>query len=302
MITWLVGENSFEVREALQLIEADFLGTSEHVDGTSLGLADLPDLLMGLSLFATERLVVIRDISQNKSLWEKLPEWLPRVSDAIHIVFIDAKPDKRTTSYKALKAAASVQEHLAWTERDTAKAERWVSERAAKLTLATDGQFARKLVAHVGVEQWQLAKALDTLSLLDAITPEAIEQLIPRNRQENIFQLFETALDGRPRQVADALNGLRLQEDPYGLFALISSQAISLAALTYASAADNPVKDFGMYPSIASKLARRGERIGGAKVARIVELFAQADADLKRSKADPWVLIEQALLKTAQTV
>ena len=47
MITWLVGENSFEVREALQLIEADFLGTSEHIDGTSLGLADLPVLLMG---------------------------------------------------------------------------------------------------------------------------------------------------------------------------------------------------------------------------------------------------------------
>jgi len=59
MITWLIGENSFEVREALKSIESKFDGSPERIDGTELTLAQLPDLLMGMSLFATERLVVI---------------------------------------------------------------------------------------------------------------------------------------------------------------------------------------------------------------------------------------------------
>ncbi len=302
MITWLVGENSFEVREALSALETAFSGAPEHYDASELSLNSLPDLLMGVSLFATERLVVIRDISQNKSLWEKLPDWLPRVSDLVHVVCIDAKPDKRTTSYKALKSAANLQEFPAWTDRDTSKAERWLAERATSQKVSLEPAMARLLVNRAGVDQWQLAQALEKLSLLGPITAETIEQTVPLNRQENVFQLFETALQGNTAKVLDMLDTLRLQEDPYGLFALLSSQALTLAAVTYASPQDNAVKDFVLYPSIASKLERQGKRIGSGKVAHIVDMFSQADADLKRSKADPWILLEQTLLKTAQIV
>jgi len=300
MITWLVGENTFEVREALKAIEAQFNGVSERIDGSELSLNQLPDLLMGVSLFATERLVVITGISQNTSLWEKLPDWLPRVNDTMHLVFIDTKPDKRTTSYKALKAAANVQEFPAWTERDTQKAEQWVSARAKTLGVALDAKHSRHLVERVGVDQWQLAHAVDTLSLLDAVSVEAINDVIPPNLHENIFQLFETALEGKSQELARQIDTLSLQEDPYALFALLSSQALTLAAVTYAEADANPSKDFAIHPFVASKLVRHGKRLGKQKVAQILEGFAKTDADMKRSKAEPWLLIEQLLLQTAQ--
>ena len=300
MITWLVGENSFEVRESLKGIEATFAGTAEKYDASELSLPQLPDLLMGMSLFATERLVIIRDITTNSHLWEKLPDWLPRVNDEIHLVFIDAKPDKRTTSYKALKAAANLIEHPAWTDRDTQKAEQWLQDRAEKQNIAIDRSAARHLVQRVGVDQWQLAHALETLSLLDTITSDVIDQVVPANSQENIFQLFETALDGNAKLVAHQLKSLALQEDPYALFALLTSQALTLAAVTYAEATDNPAKTFGIHPFVASKLTRHGNKLGKAKVAGIVDAFAQTDADMKRSKAEPWLLIERTLIKIAQ--
>ncbi|HWT39667.1 MAG TPA: hypothetical protein VN081_00060, partial [Dongiaceae bacterium] len=200
MITWLVGDNSFAIREALKAIEADFSGTTERIDGTEVSLAQLPDLLMGISLFATERLVVITDISQNSALWEKLPDWLPRINDDVHVVFIDTKPDKRTTSYKALKAVAHLREFPAWTDRDTAKAEQWVGEYAVHQGLKLDRKLASHLVRRVGVDQWQLAHAIETLSLLDTISEEIINDIIPSNPSENIFQLFETALEGNTQQ------------------------------------------------------------------------------------------------------
>lgn len=299
MITWLIGENSFEVREALQAIKKNFSGTPERVDATELKLADLPDLLMGMSLFAAERLVIIQDISTNASLWEKLPDWLARVNDSIHIVFIDAKPDKRTTSYKALKAAANVQEFPLWGERDYAKAEQWVGARAKQEKLAIDTQSVKHLVQRVGLDQWQLAHALDTLSLLDTVSPQVIDETIPANPVENIFELFETALDGKAKEVGRKLETFELQEDPYALFALLSSQALTLAAVGYAGESNNPAKDFGIHPFVVSKLSRHAKRLGKQKTAQIVELFAKTDAGMKRSKAEPWILIEQLLLEVA---
>lgn len=300
MITWLVGENSFEVREALRAIEADFGAPAERVDGAELSLAQLPDLLMGLSLFASKRLVVLSNVSQNNTVWEKLPDWLSRVNDDIHIVFIDTKPDKRTTSYKALKAAAQLQEFPAWTDKDTAKAEQWVSARAQSQGIALDSASLRHLVARVGLDPWQLAHSLDILSLLDKITPETINDVVTPNLRENIFQLFETALEGKPQQVADQIKTLSLQEDPYALFALLSSQAMTLAAVTYADASAHPTKDFAIHPFVASKLQRHGKKLGKAKVGYILEVFAQTDADMKRSKAEPWLLIERTLVAIAQ--
>ncbi len=299
MITWLVGENSFEIREALKAIEAQFSGTPERIDGTELTLAGLPDLLMGVSLFAAERLVIISNISQSSSLWEKLPDWLPRVNDDIHIVFVDTKPDKRTTSYKALKAAADLKEFPIWSERDTAKAEQWVSERTKTLGAPLDKKMAHHLVERVGLDQWQLAHAIDTLSLLDTVTVEAIDEVIPADLRENIFQLFETALEGKSAQVARMLDTLAMQEDPYALFALLTSQALSLAAVTYADESNNPAKDFAIHPFVASKLTRHGNKLGKQRVAAILELFAQTDADMKRSKAEPWLLIERLLLQVS---
>lgn len=94
MITWLVGENSFEVSAALRAIEASFGETPERFDGTELALRQLPDLLMGVSLFSTKRLVVISNLSKN-TRHEATPDWLGRINDDIHVVFIDEKPDSR---------------------------------------------------------------------------------------------------------------------------------------------------------------------------------------------------------------
>jgi DNA polymerase III delta subunit len=121
MITLLTGENSFENERALQRLVAASTVSIERVDGASLEMKQLPDLLMGATLFADKRLVVIRNLSENKSLWNDFGTWLPRVSDDIHLVLVEPKPDKRTKTYKDLQKVASIQESKAWTDRDGMK-------------------------------------------------------------------------------------------------------------------------------------------------------------------------------------
>jgi DNA polymerase III delta subunit len=299
MITLLTGDNSFEIREALQAIVADFDGIAERVDGSQLELRQLPDLLMGGTLFAEKRLVIISDLSSNSSLWQKLPDWLPRVSDDVHLVLIDEKPDKRTISYKALKEAANVREFASWTDHDQQKAEQWLEARAKAQGIALDKKTVHHLVTRVGLNQWLLANALEIVSLLDEITPEAINQTVIANESENIFELFETALNGNRAALRDTLKTLELQEDPYALFALLTSQVFSLAAVAYADDTQNPAKDFAIHPFVVSKLTRHAKRLGKPAVTRIVRQFAQTDADMKISKAEPWLLIERLLFDLA---
>jgi len=155
MIQFFVGDNSFEIDHAVQALVASFRGTVEKVDGADLQLRDLPDLLMSTTLFSDKRMVIIRDLSSNKTVWPLLPDWLERVSDDVDLILIDSKPDKRTATYKALKEA--VKEFPAWTDRDTAKAEAWVTQQDLKL----DKKLAHRLVERVGVDQWLLSSALE---------------------------------------------------------------------------------------------------------------------------------------------
>jgi DNA polymerase III delta subunit len=296
MITWFTGENTFEIQQAVKAAVTTFDGMPERLDGTTLELKNIPDLLMGATLFAEKRLVIIKDLSQNSPVWEKLPEWIDRMSDDISLILIDGKPDKRTTGYKEVKKRAHLKEFPVWGDRDQALAESWLLKQSETLGLNLDKKLVHHIVERIGLDQWQLASGLDKIALLETITPETINDIIEPNASENVFQLFELALDGRREAIHDMVRSLELVEDPYKLFALLSSQAFQLAAVASASNADNPVKDFGIHPYVAGKLSRHGNRLGARGAARILTAFAQTDADMKRSKGEPWLLIERTLL------
>jgi DNA polymerase III delta subunit len=299
MITWFTGENTFDIQQAVKAIAEKFDGTAERIDGTTLELKNIPDLLMGGTLFAEKRLVIIKDLSQNSAVWEKLPEWIDRISDDIDVVLIDGKPDKRTTGYKEVKKRVVLKEFPVWGDRDQMLAEAWVLKRAETLGLHLDKKLVHHIVERVGLDQWQLANGLEKISLLETVTPETINNSIEASPSENVFQIFELALDGRREAVHDMIRNLELSEDPYKLFALLSSQAFQLAAVASAGPTDNPAKEFGIHPYVAGKLSRHGNRLGARGSARILAAFAQTDADMKRSRGEPWLLIERTLLETA---
>lgn len=304
MITVLTGDNDFESRHALKVLEASFSGTPEYIDGAAVTLSGLPDILMGLSLFAEERLVIIDQLSASSAVWTKLPDWLPRISDTIHLVLKEPTLDKRTVTYKALKAVADIQTFTAWTSRDAVKAETWLVHYAREQGVDISRQAAKHLVARVGFDQWGLSAAVEMLHLSEAdqVTESLIDAVIVPSAEENAFSLMEDALNGKTEAVVRSLRSLELSEEPHRLMALILSQAFSLLAAVIAPSAADPAKDFGIHPFVLSKLRRFSSSIGSGGALRVVELCAQADVDLKSSRADPWVLVERLLVKISHTV
>jgi DNA polymerase III subunit delta len=299
MITVLTGENTYETMRALDAIIRGFDGIAERIDGSEIEMKQLPDLLMGSTLFANKRLVVIRGLSENKSVWNDLVDWLPRVSDDVHLVLVEIKPDKRTKTYKELKNIAEVREFAAWTDRDIQKAEVWLANEAKDRSITMDKKCIQLIVQRAGTDQWQLHQALEKLAVLDTVTPEIIQDLIEAQPSENVFNLFDAALRGQPQTVSDMIKSLELTEDPYMVFGLLSSQAFQLGALAVASEDENVAKDIGAHPFALSKLTPHARRLGRVGARKVIVIFAECDDAMKTSAADPWLLIERSLIKIA---
>ncbi len=300
MITVLTGDNSFEITRALDAIVAGFDGVAEKFDGSDLELAQLPDLLLGGTLFADKRLVIIRELSENKSLWDKLPDWLERMDSDVHLVLAEPKPDKRTKTYKDLKKYADVKEFGLWGDRDIQLAEKWVVDEAKRQGVALDKKSAQTLVARVGLDQWQLLHAIEKVAVLGNVTPELIENIVEASPTENVFNLLDSALRGDTHKVVAMIKTLQRAQDPYMTFGLLSGQVFQLAALAVADKPSSDVaRDIGAHPYALGKLAPHAKRLGRTGTKKIVIIFAEADTAMKSTGADPWLLIEKALIKTA---
>ena len=300
MITILTGDNDFELQRARAQIINSFNGVVEKHDGVDLDLKQLPDLLMGVTLFADKRLIVIRNLSENKTLWTDFPTFIPRLSDDIHLVLIEPKLDKRTKTYKELQKQATINEYKGWGERDALQAEKWVTREAKARDIPLGTSNIRLLVSRVGLDQWSLDRALYKLSFVGEINNKVIEELIDANPTENVFNLFEAALASDRATVTKMISVLSLNEDPFRLLGLLSGQAFQLATLAVSDKPSTEVaKAIGAHPFAVSKLAAHAKKLGRSGARSVIAAFVEADRGMKTSAVDPWLLVERALLKVA---
>jgi DNA polymerase III delta subunit len=153
-------------------------------------------------------------------------------------------------------------------------------------------------VERAGIDQWLLSQALEKLAVVDHISPEVIEELIEANPVENVFNLLETALRGDTHRIRTMISTLEVNEDPYRLFGLLSSQLATLSVTDKASG--DVAKEIGAHPFVLSKLAPHARQLGPAGARKLVGALAEADSGMKTSAGEPWLLIERALIKIAR--
>lgn len=300
MITVLAGDNSFEVSRALDALRADFDGEPEVVDGSELELRQLPDLLMGGTLFASKRMVVMKRLADNKIIWPVFEDWMSQVSDDVRLVLVEPTLDKRTKTYKLLKANADVRDYPVWKEGDTRTAQQWLAREATERGIVLDTASQRTLVEQIGADQWQLHYALEKLAVLDIVTPDVIRDVIEPTPTDSVFALFDTALRADRAGVCRMISTLERTEEPYRVFGLLAGQVTQLAALALT---DKPSAEIasalGVHPFGLSKLQSHARTAGRSGARRLVRYFVDADHRMKTGGDDPWVVIEATLMLCA---
>lgn len=307
VIILLTGSNDFGLRQACDALLAEALNkhgahSIERIDAESFDAARLPELAQGTSLFASDRLVMLRDASKNKPLWEALGDMAEKVPDEVTLVLIDSSPDKRTRTYKQIQKHGSVREFPELNEAELAK---WVVAVSESEGATLDSRTATYLVRQAGTDQWKLWSELQKLIAADtAITTETIDRLIEPSPQTSVFDLLDSALQGNSAKAMELLGKLKATEDPYRLFGLVVSQVHTLAVVATAGSKspDALAKEAGIHPFVVRKMQPLGRSLSYAQLQGIISSVAKADIQMKSTGADPWTLLEQCLGKIAVRV
>ena len=104
MIRVFYGDDRVTARRQIdRQLGADY----EVIEGESLTVGDMPSVFLGTSLFAEERAILVKDLSENKECWAILPQF---VAECPHnVVLWETKLDKRSATYKALSKDKAVE-------------------------------------------------------------------------------------------------------------------------------------------------------------------------------------------------
>lgn len=304
MIHLVIGNDAYKRRQIVQKITTSTKLTPEKFDGAELTENQLADCVAGATLFSAERLVIISDLSHNKLLWDKLADWVGRVSSDTTLVLIESNVDKRTKAYKTVSKAAALHAADPWTERQTGEAVRWVAARAQQLGAVLSNQQAGMLVTSATatgdrpgayiIDQQQLEGALQSLSVLDKITDDAIAAVLPESSADNVFELMDVALGGNKTRVVQLLHNLHATADPYMTFGFLASQWAQLAALKVAGESpDILAAKIGVSPYILKKLQPHAAKLTTARVRELTELLAGLDIKTKTTGVEPWVAVDR---------
>lgn len=295
MIYLLTGENTFESERRLGELVAGFEGDVERVDGSELTPDQLPDLLAGVTLFSTDRLVVIKNASSNKPVWTALGEWFEKGVDN-SVVLVERMADKRTKTYKWLEKHAEV---VTTKDLQPFEAVKWVEAEAKQRKLELTPDTARFFVDYVGADQWRLSAELDKLALAGKLVDkELIRELVEPTPQATSFELLDAAFAGRRGDVEQLLQTVAREEDPYMFFGLLAGQvyALALAKTAGGKSLDAVAKEAGIHPFVLKKVGGLARGLSVTEVKKIVKQLAELDVNLKSRSVEPWVQIQVFLL------
>lgn len=305
MIYLLVGENSYKVEQELARL-LDGREPVERYSGADLDESTLSDSMRGMSLFCTQRTIVIKGLSEQKELWEKCLEWQSDVSSDTLLVLVERKIDKRTKTYKAFAEHAHVIVCDYLTDRQRHEAHEWLSSLAHEKAVQVSRRHIEDMVGRAQIpgekpgamyiDQGQLFQALQALSMLEEVTDEAIAVVLPPAPGQSVFELIEAAIARKTRTTESILAQLHTSLDPYVAFAVIVKQWLQLVSviLTQEAASSLPI-----HPYALNKLQSQARSIARSDAGKITQLAADLDARLKHSEVAPWDAVDRLVMAIA---
>lgn len=299
MILLLHGDNRFERGEYLAgLLESRGV-EPEYVDGDTFDIDSLASLTQGQSLFAEDRLVLIDGLSQNSDAWEAFSKWIEKFEVGVDLVILEGRLDKRKLVTKSIIKKSTAKEFKLLKEGDSGAAVSWLMEWSeSKRGVKLERTAAVELVGRVGFDQGMLVGELDRLlSLGDAFGVDAVRRYTPDRVESKVFGILEAAIKRNHSAVLSELQTLKATSDPYSFLGLITSQLVQFAGVWVSS----DVTKVSSELKLNAYALKSAQRIGvdGARLERAVGVVAEADYRMKTTSADPWGLVELALIDIA---
>ena len=244
-----------------------------------------------MPMMSERRVVKIRDFAKLREKDEEtIIRYLDRPVDSTVLIFVADDLDKRKKLTKSLLGKCTVVE---FAEVKDAEARAWAKGRLKEMNTTADERVLADIVKQVGCNLQTLNSELEKLAAAAVdthrITGEMVDDLIGRSRELSNFDLGDQLVAGDRARALETLH--RLLDDevpPVMLVGLIASNYHRLAIakeLLQRGARDEVQRLIYGPPAKRDAFMRTLQRSDSAKIARGIQLIANADLAIKTSQA-----------------
>lgn len=301
MIYVFCGENDFEKKQAI-----DELGNTKKYDGEILQTSDLRQILFGVNLF-DEHKNLIFDLSLNTNLWNDLPN-LVEDSPEAEVFLIEHKIDKRSKTYMWLKKNAKVKEFTPKTSRKKLEVMSWLTKTLQQNNLDLDKEIIEDIILRASfldasgrdfvVDQMLILSAIKILTSVEKVNTEVLDLVLPLTPSQKAFGLMSLIVKGDICEVKKTLIGIENSADPYLTLGLLTSQLSQILALKLSGdrSVSDVASDAGFTAFSLQQLSSAANNVGMVRLKRILDVFLQADENMKNSSLEPWLSLKSAIL------
>ncbi len=263
--------------------ESSFSLLSDHAVSAIAAAEQLP-------MMSERRVVKIRDFAKLRETDEEtIIRYLERPVDSTVLIFVADDLDKRKKLTKSLLGTCTVVE---FAEVKDAEARAWAKGRLREMNTSADERVLSDIVRLVGCNLQTLNSELEKLAAAAVdthrITGAMVDDLIDRSRELSNFDLGDQLVAGDHARALETLHRL-LDDDvpPVMLVGLIASNYHRLAIakeLLQRGARDEVQKLVYGPPAKRDAFMRTLQRSDSAKIARGIQLIANADLAIKTSQ------------------
>ena len=305
MIVAFVGDNGQAREQAAKEFVAGFAGVHgtmaiDRLDGETLEMVQLIDAISTLPFLSQRRLVVLRNLSLNKTLTDNLAHITDNTADTTDLVIIENHIDGRSKYLSNLKNLADVREfeHL---EGDALI--KWIVEQTMLLGGQITFETAQALVDRVGTNHQLLANELQKLILYNPkISTLSIQLLTTYNPQSSIFTMLDAAFAGNMSEALKLYTEQRAQGmEPQAILGMITWQLSALAIVKTAGSisVQEIAENSKLSPFVVRKNLVTARRITEKKLVNLFERAIKIDKQMKTTTINPDDAVQSLILAFA---
>lgn len=258
-----------------------------------------------LPMMSSRRVVRISDFGKIREAEEEiLISYANRPSESTVVIFVIEDLDKRKKLTKVLLDSSVVVE---FPPLAPGEAKAWARARLKEMKVTAEDLALSDLIDMVGTDVQTLHSELDKLAAAAAetkhITAQLVEELTGRTRELSNFELGNQILAGNRKRALETLH--RLLDGgspPVMLIGLIASNYHKLALakdLLQRGSRDEVFRAVPMPSSRRSEYLATLQKLDERRIARGIQLIADADLAIKTSQATPRLQLELLVCELA---
>ncbi len=279
----LSGENSFAIKNALKeqvnsMVKNHSELAVEQIDCAEVELDRLGPAFNNLNLLSTEKLLILRQPSQNPAIAAALPDLIDNKPDTTQVLIVEPNIDKRSSLYKYLKYSTDFKQ---MNDLDKSGLVDWLIDFSVSHQAKISRLDAEYLVSRVGQNQERLANEIEKLAAFSPVIDRStINQLTEVSLSSSIFELIEAAFSGNKSQALKLYEEQRqMQVEPNQIIAMIAWQLhiFLLIKVAPAKRPDDLAREAAIKPYVINKSWATAKRLAYPKLYGMVDQLLQID-------------------------